>query len=863
MAVGKELFKLWGVIGMQGVEATKSELLKIDRQSRKVQKEMDRMGRKVTDVGKVLTKALTVPLIAAAAATVKFIDDAADLNETVSKTEAIFGDSADAILKWSDSSAKALGQTKQEALDAATTFAIFGQKAGLSGKELQGFSTEFVELASDMASFFNTEPEEAITAIGAAFRGETEPIRRYGVMLDDATMRQKAFELGLVSSTKNALMPQTKILAAQALIMEQTTQAQGDFARTAGGLANQKRILTARVKDTSAALGQLFLPVALKAVDMAGDLLESVQGLIKWWKGLSEQTKTTIKGFVLLAAAIGPVTIVIGKIIVFSKVLIPLLVALKTGTFGWAAAMGVLQKSVLGVTLVVGALAALAWYFYSQWETVSVQLKIIWARMRLFIAKGVNSIAQTVADGMLKIVESVESVGSAIPGLGKKFKDAKISILQFKAALFRDIAKQTQYVGTIRDQAEANVTLSDSLKKAVADGKAALGIKKETTVQTQKQIDAEKAAAKAAAKIAEDRKQFDADILEQTRRVGADKMTLLSLEREKAVEEAERLGADVQAVRELYAAKERELLAEQEQARVDFNDRTREQINELSLTKLELLEIEKQEMLRQAEELGAGKDEINTLFALKEAELKDRLRREEKRKDKQLLRERLGEVTRFGNQLNGILNKFADNRLKRLELDEKRQIEAVKNSQMTEEQKQAAIQKIEEETEKKRQAMERQRAIREKVAALFNIALNTATAVIEALPNIPLSIVIGAMGLAAAAAVIAQPLPFQEGGLVRGSEEGINAQIGERGQDELVMPLATGVNLFVDSILNRLNEIEFPTFGGPSPVLAAEVPSRTVNLNIGTLVADNRGLKELERRLTTIRISEDQRKGFS
>jgi hypothetical protein len=58
-------------------------------------------------------------------------------------------------------------------------------------------------------------PPEAHAAIGAALRGESEPIRNYGVLLDDATMRQKAFELGLTSSTKNALLPQTKVLAVQ------------------------------------------------------------------------------------------------------------------------------------------------------------------------------------------------------------------------------------------------------------------------------------------------------------------------------------------------------------------------------------------------------------------------------------------------------------------------------------------------------------------------------------------------------------------------------------------------------------------------------------------------------------------------
>ncbi|NIS50603.1 hypothetical protein GWN26_08575, partial [Candidatus Saccharibacteria bacterium] len=172
MAVGKELFKLFGMIGMQGVEKVEKDLKKVDKQVRKAQKEIDRLGRRVSDTGKVLTKVFTLPLLAAAAASVKFIDDATDLNETISKTGEIFGESAKEVEKWAETAAVRIGQSKTQAMDAASTFAIFGKSAGLAGKDLTKFSTEFVELASDMASFFNTEPDEAITAIGAAFRGE-------------------------------------------------------------------------------------------------------------------------------------------------------------------------------------------------------------------------------------------------------------------------------------------------------------------------------------------------------------------------------------------------------------------------------------------------------------------------------------------------------------------------------------------------------------------------------------------------------------------------------------------------------------------------------------------------------------------
>lgn len=193
------------------------------------------------------------------------VQKSSNLSESVNKVGVIFGNSAKEIMAFAETADTALGQSKQQALDAISTFATFGKAAGLSGEGLVKFSTGFDTLASDFASFFNTSPEQAITAIGAALRGESEPIRQYGVLLDDATLRQKALELGIVSTTANALTPQQRVLAAQKAIYEQTSTAQGDFARTSEGLANAQRILAAEFENGSASLGNSFRP-AVEAI---------------------------------------------------------------------------------------------------------------------------------------------------------------------------------------------------------------------------------------------------------------------------------------------------------------------------------------------------------------------------------------------------------------------------------------------------------------------------------------------------------------------------------------------------------------------------------------------------------------------
>lgn len=231
-----------------------------------------------------------------AAAAVPAISKASDLNENLSKTSVIFGDAADAVIKFSETTAKSLGQSQTQALEAAGTFGTFGKAAGLAGEDLSTFTTDFVTLASDLASFNNTEPQEAIDAIGAALRGEAEPMRRFGVLLNDATLKTEAMNLGIYDGT-GALTDQQKILAAQAAIYKQTGDAQGDFARTSDGLANMQRTLTAQFDDFQATLGQALLPV--------------VEALLPVLVGITDWAANNTDVVLAIAAAVGTFAVAI------------------------------------------------------------------------------------------------------------------------------------------------------------------------------------------------------------------------------------------------------------------------------------------------------------------------------------------------------------------------------------------------------------------------------------------------------------------------------------------------------------------------------------------------------------------------
>jgi hypothetical protein len=228
------------------------------------------------------------------------ISAASDFQESTSKVNVVFGKASKSIKDFAATAATSLGQSKQSVLDAAGAFGTFGKAAGLAGDDLATFTTDFVTLSTDLASFNNTSPEEAVLAIGAALRGESEPLRRYGVLLNDAVLRQEAMTLGIYDG-KGALTAQQKVLAAQAAIYKQTNDAQGDFVRTSDGLANSQRTLGAVLKNVQIELGSKLLPAIQ---EFSNSLVD-----ISLWVQRNPETFTKIgKGFEYIFKLVDPAT---------------------------------------------------------------------------------------------------------------------------------------------------------------------------------------------------------------------------------------------------------------------------------------------------------------------------------------------------------------------------------------------------------------------------------------------------------------------------------------------------------------------------------------------------------------------------
>ena len=179
----------------------------------------------------------------------------------MSKNKQLFGESAKAVTEFAETAAENLGLSRRETLIAVGDFGALTSAMKMTEEEGSHMSMRLVELASDLASFHDTGVDHALTALAAGLRGENEPLRKFGVLLDAATLKTKALEMGLIENTKSALDPANKALAAYEVILQASIAAHGDFQRTSDGLAGQQKKLTAQFADLQEAIGQALLPV--------------------------------------------------------------------------------------------------------------------------------------------------------------------------------------------------------------------------------------------------------------------------------------------------------------------------------------------------------------------------------------------------------------------------------------------------------------------------------------------------------------------------------------------------------------------------------------------------------------------------
>lgn len=239
-------------------------LTKIDKRAKDVAKNV---SRRFDGLGRNIQKSLEkirLPALAVTGAGVlafkSLTAGASDLEESTNAVNVVFGEASNSILRFSKDADKAVGLSQKSFNQLSISTGALLRDTGLSSDELSQTTIELTKRAADLASVFNTEVDDALSAINQALRGETEAIRRYAGDVTDATLQTFLNSKGIQQNVKD-LTQQEKRLFRVKLIMDQTAVAQDDFAKTIDSVANSQRVQRAQMENTADTLGKRLLPV--------------------------------------------------------------------------------------------------------------------------------------------------------------------------------------------------------------------------------------------------------------------------------------------------------------------------------------------------------------------------------------------------------------------------------------------------------------------------------------------------------------------------------------------------------------------------------------------------------------------------
>lgn len=422
--------------------------------------EFDKVGKKMQSMGKKMSLFVTAPLVAAGAASFKY---ASDLNENMNKVDVAFGASADEVKKWSKTTLESFGIAQVTALEMAGLFGDMATSMGLTREAAADMSKSLVGLAGDLASFKNIDIAQAQTALAGIFTGETESLKRLGIVMTEAALSSYLMAQG----SKKALDEMTqaeKVMTRYNYVLSVTTNAQGDFLRTSDGAANQMRIFKESLKEVGTTFGELFLPIITP-------FIKGINDILKWVKNLNEEQRRWVVTTAAVVAAIGPVVWIIGKLVsgvglaiqIFIK-LRAVILAIRTAMLALSTAMA--TNPIGALLLVLGAAAGALLLFTSRTKSAED------AQWKLGDAvKDVNDqLAEQIANAIFggvqdDWIETTNGVYKGVKILEKSIEDMKSALTKLSSQELYAVQSflQNKLTQSIREAANETDDLQKSL----------------------------------------------------------------------------------------------------------------------------------------------------------------------------------------------------------------------------------------------------------------------------------------------------------------------------------------------------------------------------------------------------------------
>ena len=224
---------------------------------------------------------------------------ASDLEEVQNVVDVSFGSMADEVEAFANAAVRSYGMSALTAKRMASTFMAMSNGMDIAQEAGKNMSLQLTALAGDMASFYNVGQDIAQTALSSIFTGETESLKKFGIVLTETNLEAFALSQGIKKSYQ-AMSQAEKVALRYNYVLNATKNAQGDFARTSGSWANQIRLLKEQWTQFLGILGsgliKILTPMVKALNQMLASLISIGNAIVKVFGGkTTNNMATTIK----------------------------------------------------------------------------------------------------------------------------------------------------------------------------------------------------------------------------------------------------------------------------------------------------------------------------------------------------------------------------------------------------------------------------------------------------------------------------------------------------------------------------------------------------------------------------------------
>lgn len=415
-----------------------SKMDKLKEKALQMADSLKNTGEKISSMGQKMSMYVTAPVVAAGAMSFKA---AADVEDAMGAADQVFKGSADNMKAWADSLESYYGIAKGEALEYGNMMGSMLQNiGGLTEDEAAKQAQTLIKLAGDLTAMYGGTTADAVRALTGSLKGNNTMLDNYGMAANDALVKTKAFEMGLYSG-KGEMDLATKQAATLALIMEQSSAAQGQAAREAEGSSGSLRAAATELKNLSTAFGEHLLPALTP-------LISSLNGLIKSFAELSPATQKTIIAVAGIAAALGPVMTVVGNLMKVAggaigffgrlggagETLVGVIRTLSSIGGVLVRVLGILARAISWPIAIITTLITLGVLLWQNWDTVKAKAQELWQKITE-IWEGIKSSVSTALQGIISDIGAYSPVALVISqwesirsGISEKINAAKDAV---------------------------------------------------------------------------------------------------------------------------------------------------------------------------------------------------------------------------------------------------------------------------------------------------------------------------------------------------------------------------------------------------------------------------------------------------